>query len=43
MVPNSEEDTNELSPGEGEQLSCVVQRILLISKTKTHPQRYALF
>ena len=27
----------------GEQLSCVLQRILLAPKTETHPQRHALF
>lgn len=35
MVPNYEEDVNELEPDDREQLSSVVQRILLTPETKT--------
>lgn len=42
MVPNTK-DVNELGLNEGEQLPCVVQKILLTPKTETRPQRHSLF
>lgn len=42
MEPNFEEEINELELDEGEQLSCVIQRILLTLKTKTRSQRHSL-
>ena len=41
--PNFEKEINELEPIEGEQLSCVIQQILLTPKMGTHPQRHSLF
>ena len=41
-VQQSEEEY-EVEGDTGEQLSCVLQRILLAPKTETHPQRHALF
>lgn len=38
-----EDEVAFLEPNEGDQLSCILQRILLTPKTKIHPQRYALF
>lgn len=37
------EEKNEVECDAGEQLSCVLQRVLLMPKMETHPQRHALF
>lgn len=38
-----EEDVAYIEPDDGEQLSCIVQRVLLNPKLDTHPQKHCLF